>query len=247
MPRAARIKSATGIYHIVVRGINKQTIFSDEEDNEKYIMTLADARKASGFKLYGYCLMGNHAHLLLREEKEGLELIFRRIGAGYVYWYNRKYQRTGHLFQDRFKSEPVENNTYLLTALRYIHRNPIKAGICQKLKQYQWSSYNDYLRKRGITDTDFVLSITGETEFVRYTNQDNNDIAIDMDKPIKRLSDAELTKLIQDTYQVQPLLLYKEPTEKKENILREIMKLENVSTRQLARVTSISVNTIWAL
>lgn len=247
MPRVARKKSSTGIYHIILRGINRQTIFCDDEDNEKFIHTLAEYKKTSCFKLLGYCLMGNHAHLLMQEEKEGMELIFRRIGAGFVYWYNWKYQRTGHLFQDRFKSEPVENDEYLLTALRYIHRNPIKAGLCIKPEQYKWSSFNDYIGRRGVTDINFILDITGIDEFVRYTNQTVEDVALDLESPVKRITDTDLIKIITEKLNMQPIMIQNETKETKEQLLREIIKLEGVSTRQLARVTGVSVNTIWTL
>ena len=127
MPRKARIESKSGIYHIMLRGINRQQIFEDDEDFEKFLWVLKDVKQLSRFKLYGYCLMGNHIHLLLKPENEPLELIFRRIGSKYVYWYNLKYQRTGHLFQDRFKSEPVESISSFFVVLRYIHQNPQKA------------------------------------------------------------------------------------------------------------------------
>lgn len=129
MPRKARIESKSGIYHIMLRGINRQQIFEDDEDFEKFLWVLKDVKQLSRFKLYGYCLMGNHIHLLLKPENEPLELIFRRIGSKYVYWYNLKYQRTGHLFQDRFKSEPVENISGFFVVLRYIHQNPVKAKV----------------------------------------------------------------------------------------------------------------------
>ena len=109
MPRTARKKSSTGIYHVMLRGINRQSIFEDDEDNEKFLQTIKDCKDVSEFELYGYCLMGNHVHLLLKEGKESLELVFKRIGARYVFWYNWKYRRCGHLFQDRFKSEAVES------------------------------------------------------------------------------------------------------------------------------------------
>ena len=86
--------------------------------------------------------MSNHIHLLIEEGREDLGIVFRRIGARYVYWYNRKYKRSGHLFQDRYKSEAVKNDKYLLTVLRYIHQNPIKAGIENDIRKYPWSSYN---------------------------------------------------------------------------------------------------------
>lgn len=85
--------------------------------------------------------MGNHVHILIKEGKEDLGNVMRRIGASYVYWYNVKYDRVGHLFQDRFKSEAVEDNRYLLSVLRYIHQNPLKAGIVSDIREYKWSSY----------------------------------------------------------------------------------------------------------
>ena len=124
MPRNARKQSKSGIFHVMLRGINRQVIFQDDEDCEKYLQCLVECQKLSGFQLYAYCLMGNHVHLLLEEKKEPLSQIFKRLGVRYVYWYNWKYKRTGHLFQDRFKSEPVEDDSYFLAVLRYIFQNP---------------------------------------------------------------------------------------------------------------------------
>ena len=110
MPRQARKKSANGIYHIILRGINQQQIYEETEDYHKFIGILKDCQVLSGFKLYAYCLMGNHVHMMIKVEGESLEQIIKRIGGRYVYWYNSKYSRVGHLFQDRFKSEPIEDN-----------------------------------------------------------------------------------------------------------------------------------------
>ncbi len=145
MPRTARKKSESGIYHIILRGINKQTIFEDEEDSIKFLETLVTYKEISGYKIYAYCLMGNHIHLLLKEENEDLGIVMRRIGASYVYWYNLKYGRCGHLFQDRYKSEPVEDENYFLTVLRYIHQNPLKTGVVKDIASYTWSSYCEYV------------------------------------------------------------------------------------------------------
>ena len=129
MPRKARAKSKTGIYHIILRGINRQKIFNDNEDKKRLLETLLRYKEKSKYQIYAYCLMDNHIHLLLKEGEEPLAQIMRRIGGSYVYWYNHKYERVGNLFQDRFKSEVVEDDTYFLTVLRYIHQNPAKAGI----------------------------------------------------------------------------------------------------------------------
>ena len=146
MPRAPRLKSQSGIYHIMLRGINQQVIFEDEEDYFKFIETLKDYKAVSGYNVFAYCLMSNHIHILLQVCKEDLDVIMKRIAGSYVYWYNWKYYRKGHLFQDRFKSEPIEDDEYFLTVLRYIHQNPIKAGIVEKLDEYVYSSYNEYMK-----------------------------------------------------------------------------------------------------
>ncbi len=106
----------------MLRGINRQQIFEDKEDMQRFIETLLRYREQCEYVVYAYCLMGNHVHILLKEGKEDLTLILKRIAGSYVYWYNWKYRRIGHLFQDRFKSEPVDDDGYFLTVLRYIHQ-----------------------------------------------------------------------------------------------------------------------------
>ena len=123
MPRHARELSNSGIYHIILRGINRQTIFNDDEDYQRFINTLKKYKTVSGYTLYAYCLMNNHIHILLRVGQEKLETILKRIAGSYVYWYNFKYNRIGHLFQDRFKSEPVDSDEYFLTVLKVTSKN----------------------------------------------------------------------------------------------------------------------------
>jgi REP element-mobilizing transposase RayT len=135
MARYARRKSESGIFHIMLRGINKQSIFEDNEDRERFLNTIERYRKVSEYKIYGYCLMGNHVHLLLKEAGESISDAIKRICSSYVHWYNWKYDRCGHLFQDRYKSEPVEDEIYLLTVLRYIHQNPVKAGLTKTVQE----------------------------------------------------------------------------------------------------------------
>jgi len=140
MPRTKREASETGIYHVMARGINHQLIFEEAEDYSRYLAILSEVKELSGFKLYAYCLMGNHFHLLIKEGTEPLPQIFRRIGARYAFWFNWKYSRSGHLFQDRFKSEPVEDDEYFGMVLAYIFQNPVKAGLCACPEDYEWSS-----------------------------------------------------------------------------------------------------------
>ena len=153
MPRQPRKSSGTGIYHVMMRGINHQTIFEDEEDNYQFINTLDRMRvryddegnpSGSNCTYYAYCLMGNHFHLLIREREESVGETIKRIASSYVYYYNRKYGRDGHLFKERFKSEPVNDMAYFTVLLRYIHQNPVKAGIVENVKDYEFSSWGEY-------------------------------------------------------------------------------------------------------
>ena len=187
----------------MMRGINRQTLFNDEEDSVKFIQTLQRYREICEYSLYAYCLMGNHLHLLLKEGKEPLETVMRRICGSYVLWYNKKYDRVGYLFQDRFKCEPVEDEAYLLTVLRYIFQNPLKASIVTKIQNYTWTNYIDYIEGSNETDTDLTLDIfSADREkavscFIEYINKKNDDECLDILKK-GRLTDDDARKIIKD-------------------------------------------------
>ena len=247
MPRSERKKSSTGIYHVMLRGINKQTIFEDREDNEKFLEIIQDCKVLSEFELFGYCLMGNHVHLLIKEGKEGLDYLFKRIGARYVFWYNRKYKRCGHLFQDRFKSEAVETDPYFAVVLRYIHQNPIKAGLCKSLDKYEWSSYNEYIQRRGIVDHAFALDIIGESGFESFMNEKKDDTCLELAEPSDHLSDEELASRLEEVFKIKAIMVQSEPKERRDSILAAALKIKGVSIRQLSRVTGVSVNMIWRI
>ena len=143
MPRKARKLSSCGVYHIMIRGINRMTIFNDDADNLNFLHIL-DFCADENFIIMAYCLMGNHLHLLAKDCNDSLQHMMKAIGVRYVAYYNRRYQRTGPLFQGRYKSQPVTTKGYFLRVLRYIHRNPVAAGMVQDMQDYPWSSYIDY-------------------------------------------------------------------------------------------------------
>ena len=246
MSRGARKLSSTGIYHVMLRGINKQRIFEDIEDCEKFLDILAECKQISGFSIYAYCLMSNHVHLLIKEGPEKPEHIFKRIGVRYVYWYNRKYNRNGHLFQDRFKSEPVNDDSYLMTVIRYIHQNPIKAGLCDDILQYPYSSYMSYLRpeEKHLTDTDFVLSIMGKDEFVKFNLAQNDDTCLEQREMAFRLNDEQLSELLykvtkcRNTAEFQALDI----TNRDKYIKR--LRSEGLSIREVSRITGVSIGIV---
>ena len=245
MPRQARKRSKTGIYHIMLRGINRQTIFEDEQDYVKFIKILRQCKEKSGFKLYGYCLMSNHVHLLLSEGEESISLVMQRMCSSYVYWYNWKYDRFGHLFQERYKSEAVENEAYLITVLRYIHQNPVKAGITNSVVRYKWSSYHEYIRRQNMIDCEFILALfatekqTAKKEFEKYMNETNEDVCLDYQEK-HRIADEEIVKLIEDTYGVKKGFFHLLGRKEKDLILKELKAINGITIRQLVRVTGIS-------
>ena len=197
MPRQARRKSESGIYHVMLRGINQQQIFEDSEDCEKFLQILKDCKVVSEYKLFAYCLMGNHIHILIQEDTEPIEQVMKRISTRFVYWYNIKYQRIGHLFQDRFKSEPVEDDAYFITVIRYIHQNPLKAGLCKNIYDYKYSSYNDFFKDCDLIDKDFVFDIIPLEMFEEFNSQNANDKCLEIEsKPIIRVTDEQAQKII---------------------------------------------------
>lgn len=244
MPRHARELSNSGIYHIILRGINRQTIFNDDEDYQRFINTLKKYKTVSGYTLYAYCLMNNHIHILLRVGQEKLETILKRIAGSYVYWYNFKYNRIGHLFQDRFKSEPVDSDEYFLTVLRYIHQNPIKARICERLEDYRYSSYIDYLNNRNdFTCIDFAYSILGRNDFFEFNNEINDDKCLDAEEK-RRLTDKDGMELLQQMLKGKPIELIVDFEEKDKAALISRMKSEGLSIRQISRLTGVSIGIV---
>lgn len=148
MSRQRRKLSSSQIYHIMLRGNSGRDIFIDDEDKHRFLNILTNKKKDNEFVIYAYCLMDNHTHLLLKENKDNISHIMKRIGTAYAVYFNKKYQQNGHLFQDRFKSEVIEAEPYLLAVIRYIHNNPLKARLVKLPEDYKWSSYSEYLKNR---------------------------------------------------------------------------------------------------
>ncbi len=154
MPRQARKESGTGIYHVMLRGINRQDIFEDAEDYMRMLRCMQQMLEQyddQGNRLpplctfYAYCLMSNHVHLLLRVNQEDIGSTIKHLTVMYAMYYNQKYSRSGHVFQDRFKSEPVNDMAYFVTLLRYIHQNPTKAGMVSKVQEMDKEKRNEII------------------------------------------------------------------------------------------------------
>ena len=239
-PRQARKKSETGVYHVMLRGINRQTIFEDDEDCRMFMETIAIYKKDTNTSLYGYCLMKNHIHLLVKSDM--LSSFMRKLGAKYVYWYNWKYDRVGGLFQDRYKSEPVDGDGYFLTVLRYIHQNPVKAGIVETPDKYEHSSYNEYItqiKKSEIVDTDFVFKMLSIEQFVDFHDETNNDNCLEIVE-IRRVNDEIAKQMIYKVSKCTNPSDFQELEIHKRNQSIRTLKEKGLSIRQIERLTGIS-------
>ena len=222
----------------MLRGINRQQIFEDEADRERLMETLQRYRDECGYTVYAYCLMGNHFHILLKEGVEALDSVFKRIAGSYVYWYNWKYCRTGHLFQDRFKSEPVEDDSYFLTVLRYIHQNPVKARLCRSVESYPYSSISEYYSKPELVDTSFAFSMLPLQEFVDYHNQYSDDQCLEIEEHI-RLTDDEAKRIISKISKCKSAAAFQELEIPKRNLCIKKLHNNGLSIRQISRLTGV--------
>ena len=242
MPRTARKKSSTGIYHIMLRGINQQTIFNAKEDYTRFLNTLKKFKSVSGYKIYAYCLMTNHIHILIKAENEDMDMIMKRIAGSYVYWYNLKYHRSGHLFQDRFRSEPVEDDVYFMTVLRYIHQNPLKAGMVKNIGDYNYSSYNEYVTgEEFLIDSEFVFSMSDKKAFIEFNNEVNTDKCLDIGEQSVRKNDDDVKAIIKDKVCEKNLSAIGKKDEEKLQEIVNVLVQEGLSIRQISENIGISV------
>jgi len=248
MPRQARRKSKTGIYHVILRGINRQIIFEDEEDNDKAIETLSKYKEICGYRLYAYCLMGNHIHLLLKTEKDDIDLVIKRIAGSYVYWYNLKYRRIGPLFQDRYKSETIENDRYLLAVLRYIHQNPQKAGLCKELSDYKYSSYGDYIKcESRLLDLGFIYSLVDKESFVAFSKGNYETECLDVMDSGFRINDGDAMAIIRKVSKCSSSAEFQQLEVGRRDFYIRELKAEGLSIRQISRLTGISFGKVRKL
>ena len=246
MPRTARKASLSNIYHVMMRGVNRQAIFENDGDRLHFMSVLKECKEISGFRLHAFCLMPNHLHFLIEPAGEPLDLVFRRIGIRYAVWYNRKHQRAGHLFQDRFRSENVENDLYYMTVLRYILQNPMKAGLEPRLGTYRWSSYPAYAKGTGsITDTQYATELFGTREsLIDFVRMGNEDIVMDETDPEWPLQDDDAKKIMEQITGCSATEEFRRLDRQLRNEYIRRMYAEKLSIGQIARLAGFSKSTV---
>lgn len=263
MPRAVRLQSNSGIYHIMLRGNEKKDIFYDDVDKARFLDTLFKMKADGDYQVFAYCLMNNHVHLLIKEENDTIYRMIKRICVSYVYYFNARYKRIGHLFQDRFRSEAIEES-HMLAAARYIHNNPVKAGIVNKAEDFAWSSYNEYTREKayrpGLVDRGFLLSLFSDLEdraielFKDFTNQIVNDKFIEIDDCSAR--EAAMVAYRRNlTEQIKGILSNRgydlesinssRDKKARDELIREIKEATGGSVRELSKILGIGKDIIF--
>ena len=224
----------------MIRGINKQMIFQDDEDYKTFLGVLKECKKKSGFSLYAYCLMDNHIHLLIRENGEGISTIMKRIGCKFVYWYNMKYERVGHLFQDRFRSEPVESDEYFLTVLRYIHQNPVKANLVKECGEYPYSSYKLYFIDSILIDKDYTLSMISLNQYRDMHKKQETSVCLDIEESDTKMNDNKAQLLFESISGCKSKEEIQEQTKQDRKQIIIQLRKAGLSIRQISQVSGLA-------
>jgi REP element-mobilizing transposase RayT len=238
MPRQARQLSETGYLHLILRGIGRQAIFEEREDYLRFLSVLARFCGETEIKVLAWCLMENHVHLLVRDGEGRTPLLMKKLGVSYSHYFNRKYDRCGHLFQDRYLSEVVEDEAYLLTALRYILNNPRKAGICEA-RDYEWSSYGQYDNPPSFMELSLVRELIGDGErFLQFVAEVNDDVCLEYDGP--KRDDEWARKVIRECLHEENGMALQALDRQTRNTALRQLKEQGLTVRQIERLTGIN-------
>ena len=247
MARTPRKRSESDIYHVMNRGVGHCIIFEDDRDRRQFLSILAQALKKYDALLHAWCLMDNHYHLLLKVSFDDLPHLMHSVNLRYAQYFNRRYGRDGWLFGAPYKSEPITSDEHFLTVLRYIHRNPEKAGIA-KTCDYRWSSYREYVKKPRLIRPKLALSmLSGKKGFRSFHEIDDpacDCIDIYRDRGRQHLSDEEalgISRIILPDCGVERIASLLRS--RRDESLR-ILKSVRLSVRQIARFTGISKSVV---
>lgn len=249
MPRTIRRFGIKRINHIVIRGVNKQDIFLDNQDKSKFIKEILNTKEKYHYELYAFVIMPNHVHMLIYDKEFNLSVIMNSLQTRYVSYFNKKYERVGHLFQDRYFNKMIEDDNYLKSTIRYIHKNPEKAFLA-KQENYEWSSYKQYMNNdNSIVNIDTFLKILDENKeialkkFKEYHKQnEENKLSDGIEYELQtKLTDEQLIEALKEKLEINNIQNIQQYSNKKIiELLKEIVNIPYISINQLSRVTGIN-------
>lgn len=242
MPRRARVFSRSGYMHIIIRGVGRQILFEDNCDYRRFLATLERYCLETGVRICAYCLMENHVHLLVWDHKTSISLLMKKVGVSYSRYFNRKYERTGHLLQDRYLSEIIEGNRNFLMVFRYILRNPQKAGIC-KASEYPWSSYALYEKPLAFMELSQIRELLGDQKnYEEFINEAADDRF--MEYETHYYDDKWAQEILCQCLNIKSGTILQTYDRKERNIAIKLLKSNGLTNRQIERLTGISRNIV---
>ena len=252
MPREARKISYSGFYHVMIRGVNKEVIFKDDRDRRNFLHLLKYYKIKLNCIVHAYCLMDNHVHILIEDNNNKLGELMRNVTSVYAGEFNKKYKRVGHLFQERFKSQNIENDYYLLRLVRYVHRNPEKAGIC-KVEEYKWSSYTEYLYGEKIIERKLILNkynknINIAIKIFKESILNNKEDSIDNVYFRNKITMKDKKEFVKYIIKTEDINIIKTKAKKEvRDIIKKIKETKKLTASDIYEITGISKNIIYKI
>ncbi len=248
MARKARIQSPTNYYHIMARGNNREYIFINPIHKSYYLEVLKEQEEDGLIEIAAYCIMDNHVHIVVEADMLNLTNAMKSINIKFAMKINKQKDRVGHVFQDRYKSEPIYNDSHLQQVIRYVHNNPIKAKITKSLDQYKWSSYKEYINKSEIINEkqkDFILNYyNNDIEKLIKFHQEvdySEHLEIKEDIEAQRLDHAQ--SIIQDYFiehGISETTQISKSPHHLETIIKKLLEKSRLSHRKIADLLEIN-------
>ena len=232
----------------MTRGNNKEAVFKNEWDKEKLIDILKKVMDVEKCKIHGYCIMDNHLHLLIDENGQEISRIMKRINVSYAMYYNERYDKIGHVFQDRYKSKNIEDDQYLLAVLRYIHNNPLKPKMADVVGAYQWSSYNAYINgENDLIDSEYILGLFDEDKekairrFMEFHEYEDDHIYLEDREEQRAFEENRAWDIVEDSFENYG---GKVTLEMKKVLAKKLIHETKLSKRKIAEMLEMDRNIV---
>lgn len=240
MPRSRRNLEEFGFTHIITRGNGKQVVFEDSSDYRFYLSRLEKYSAETGVTVCAYCLMENHMHLLVLGASAAIPQLMRKLGTSYAMYFNRKYERTGSVFEGRYKNVIIPNARALLSVFRYILQNPAKAGICPA-HHYPWSSYSLYGQEDTFVDSTHLFELIGDKKNLQELLRIPEDLPY---HEFSNRSDDYAKTIISKLLKTKNTLILQQMTKAARDVALRLLKKAGLHYKTIQRYTGIGLSTI---
>ena len=253
MPRKARQESCTGVYHVIIRGNNKNWITHKNKYKQLIKKLIFQQEEFLLIEIYAWCIMNNHVHLILYSKKENMAKALFNINRLFAMKYNFIEGTVGHVFENRYKSECIENEKYLIQAIRYVHNNPVKAKIVKEPQNYEWSSFRSYISKQKrvqekiILKTYFNDSIEG---FIAYHKKEDDNEHLEIKEDVIKYKEDEAQKIIEKYCKIvqgTSIEKVKKNVQIRNEMIVEMIQKSKLSYRRVAEIMGMSVSCIYKI